>query len=206
MGSRRDPAGLTVVAVRTVARGVRWLILLLALYTIALSLPRLKVWPDGWEIPASGFIQSRIGVGDETAAGIALASLALSYWGAREGKEATADLIRIISFLSGLPWLATLMDWFAKGVAVMFKTIRQRAMNIIREEARAEGLAEGLSEGRTKGRAEGRSEGRTEGRAEGRAEGRTEEAARWQAWLERRIVSNPELLNDDDPPPAPPRK
>ena len=198
MGSRRDSAGLTVLALRTVARGARWLILLLALYTVGLSLPRLEFWPDGWEIPDSGFIQNLIGVGDETAAGIALASLVLSYWGAREGKEATADLIRIISFLSGLPWLATLMDWFAKGVAVMFKTIRERAMNIIREEARAEGLAEG----RTKGRAEGR----TEGRAEGRAEGRTEEAARWQAWLERRIASNPDLLNDDDPPPAPPRE
>lgn len=182
MGGRCGSAGLKVAALRTVARSTRWLILLLALYTIALSLPQLEVWPDGWEIPASGFIQNRIGVGDETAAGIALASLVLSYWGAREGKEATADLTRIISFLSGLPWLATLVDWFAKGVAVMFKTIRQRAMNIIREEARAEGLAEGL------------------------AEGRTEEAARWQAWLERRIVSNPELLDDDDPPPAPPRK
>ena len=178
VGSRRDPVGFAGMARRAVARGTRWLILLLALYTIALSLPRLEVWPDGWEIPASGFIQNRIGVGDETAAGIALASLVLSYWGAREGKEATADLARIISFLSGLPWLATLADWFAKGVAVMFKTIRQRAMNIIREEGRTEGLAEG----------------------------RTEEAARWQAWLERRIVSNPELLSDDDPPPAPPRK
>ena len=79
MGSLHSPAGLKAVALRTAAHGARWLILLLALYAIALSLPRLEVWPDGWEIPVSGLIQNRIGVADEAVVCIALASLVLSY-------------------------------------------------------------------------------------------------------------------------------
>lgn len=160
--------------------------MLLALYAIALSLPRLEVWPDGWEIPVSGLIQNRIGVADEAVVCIALASLALSYWGAREGKDTAADLVRIAVFLSGLPWAATISGWIVKGVAIMFKTLRQRAMDLIREEALAEG--------------------RGAGKAEGLDEGRAEESARWQAWLERRIAANPELLDENDPPPAMPKK
>ncbi len=64
----------------------------------------------------------------------------------------------------------------------MFQTLKQRAMDLIREEALAEGLGKGKDEGRA------------------------EESARWQAWLERRIAANPELLDDDDPPPAMPKK
>ena len=64
----------------------------------------------------------------------------------------------------------------------MFKAIKQRAMDMMREE----GLAEG--------------------RAKGRAEGRAEVSAEWQAWLERRVASNPDLLDDNDPPPVRPAK
>ena len=188
MESRHGPAGWKAVALRTIARSARWLILLLALYAIALSLPRLEVWPDGWEIPVSSFIQSRIGVADEAAVCIALASLVVSYWGAREGRDAVVDLARVAGFLSGLPWATTIGGWIVEGVAIMFKTIRQRAMDLIREEARAEGLAEGLAEGR----------------AEGRAEADAEATARWQAWLERRVAANPDFLDENDPPPAPP--
>ena len=156
---------------RAVRRGARWLILLLALYVIALSLPRLEFWPDGWEIPVSGLIQKRVGLADEAVACVVFASLVLSYWATREGKESAADLVRIAGFLAGLPWAATLVDWVAKGVAIMFKTIRKRAMDMIREEARAEA--------------------------------RAEEAAKWQAWLGRRVESNPDLLDENDPPPAP---
>ena len=156
---------------RAVRRGARWLILLLALYVIALSLPRLEFWPDGWEIPVSGLIQKRLGVEDEAVACVVFASLVLSYWATREGKESAADLVRIAGFLAGLPWAATLVDWVVKGVAIMFKTIRKRAMDMIREEARAEA--------------------------------RAEEAAKWQAWLGRRVESNPDLLDENDPPPAP---
>lgn len=190
MGSLHSPAGLKAVALRTVAHGARWLILLLALYATALSLPRLEVWPDGWKIPVSGLIQNRIGVADEAVVCIALASLVLSYWGAREGKDTAADLVRIAGFLSGLPWAATISGWIVKGAAIMFKTLKQRAMDLIREEARAEGHAQGIAEAR----------------ATVREEGRAEESARWQAWLERRIAANPELLDDDDPPPAMPKK
>ena len=59
----------------------------------------------------------------------------------------------------------------------MFKAIRQRAMDMMREEAQAKG------------------------REEGRAEGREEVSAEWRAWLERRVASNPYLLDDNDPPP-----
>ena len=171
---------------RAVRRGVRWLILLLALYVIALSLPRLEFWPDGWEIPVSGLIQKRVGLTDEAVACVVFASLVLSYWATREGKESAADLVRIAGFLAGLPWAATLVHWMAKGVAIMFKTIRQRAMEIIREEARAEGLEQGLEQGQEQGRAE--------------------ESSRWQDWLERRIASNPDLLDESDPPPASPKR
>ena len=175
---------------QAVARSVRWLILLLALYAIALSLPRLEFWPEDWKIPAGGFIQNRLGVADEAVVCIALASLVLSYWGAREGRASAGDLVKIAGFLSGLPWAATLLDWAAKGVAIMFKTIKQRAMDIIREEGRVEGHAEGLSEGHV----------------EGRAEGRAENTAEWQAWLDRLVEANPDLLDENDPPPAPPKR
>ena len=186
MGNRHDPAGLKSVALRTVARSARWLILLLALYAIALSLHRLEFWPEDWKIPVSGFIQNRLGVADEAVVCIALASLVLSYWGAREGKASAGDLVKIVGFLSGLPWAATLLDWVAKGVAIMFKAIKQRAMEMIQEEARAEGLEQGLEQGQEQGRAEN--------------------SAEWQAWLERRVAANPDLLDKNDPPPAPPHK
>ena len=166
MGSRHDPAGLKAVALRTAARSARWLILLLALYAIALSLPRLEVWPAGWKIPLSGLIQNRIGVSDETVVCVALASLVLSYWGAREGKASARDLVRIIGILFGLPWAATLVDWMAKGVGIMFKTIRQRAMEMIREEARAEALEVVREEVRAEAREEVRAEVRAEAREE----------------------------------------
>ena len=198
MGSRHDPAGLKAVALRTAARSARWLILLLALYAIALSLPRLEVWPAVWKIPVSGLIQNRIGVSDETVVCVALASLVLSYWGAREGKASARDLVRIIGILFGLPWAATLVDWMAKGVGIMFKTIRQRAMEMIREEIREEVQAEA--------REKAREEVRAEVRAEAREVARAEEAAKWQAWLGRRVESNPDLLDENDPPPAPPKR
>jgi len=154
----------------------------LALYAIALSLPQLEAWPESWEIPISGLIRNRLGVADEIVICIALASLVLSHWGAREDKESAADLARVVGFLSGLPWAATLIDWVAKGVLIMFKAIKQRAMDMMREE----GLAEG--------------------RAKGRVEGRAEVSAEWQAWLERRVASNPDLLDDNDPPPVRPAK
>lgn len=182
MENRHGDTGLKTVIMRAVRRGARWLILLLALYVIALSLPRLGFWPDGWEIPASGLVQKRLGVLDEAVVCAIFASLVLSYWATREGKESAADLVRIAGFLAGLPWAATLADWVAKGVAIMFKAIRQRAMEIIREEARAEA------------------------QAEARAEARADEAAKWQAWLGRRVESNPHLLDENDPPPAPPAK
>ena len=185
MGSRQVPTGWKAVAMRAVARSARWLILLLALYAIALSLPRLEFWPEDWKIPAGGFIQNRLGVADEAVVCIALSSLVLSYWGAREGKASARDLVKIAGFLSGLPWAATLLDWAAKGVSIMFKTIKQRAMEMIREEALAEGRAEGLSEGRAEAR---------------------ENSAEWQAWLERRVAANPDLLDENDPPPAPPKQ
>ena len=184
MENRRNNAGLKGVMLRAIARGGRWLILLLALYAIVLSLPKLKAWPESWEIPIIGLIRDRVGVADEIVICIALASLVLSHWGAREGKESAADLARVVGFLSGLPWAATLIDWVAKGVLIMFKAIKQRAMDMMREE--------GLAEGREKGR------------VEGRVEGRAEVSAEWQAWLERRVASNPDLLDDSDPPPAPP--
>lgn len=182
MGNRRNNTGPEAVMLRAVTRGGRWLILLTALYAIALSLPRLEAWPDDWKIPISGLIQSRLGIADEAVVCIALASMVLTYWGAREGKESAADLARVVGLLSGLPWAATLFDWVAKGVLIMFKAIRQRAMDMMREE------------------------GRAEGRAEGRVEGRAEVSAEWQAWLERRVASNPDWLDDNDPPPAPPAK
>ena len=157
---------------------------MLALYAIAMSLPQLEFWPESWEIPISGLIRNRLGVADEIVVCIALASLVLSHWGAREGKESAADLARVAGFLTGLPWAVTLTNWVAKGVLIMFKAIKQRAMDMMREE--------GLAEGRAKGR------------AEGRVEGRAEVSAEWQAWLERRVASNPDLLDDNDPPPAPP--
>ena len=196
MENRQAPTGLKTVALRTVARSARWLILLLALYAVAQSLPRLEVWPDGWKIPVSGFIQNRLGVADEAVVCIALASLVLSYWGVREGKKSAADLARMAGFLSGLPWAATLMDWVAKGVVIMFKTIRQRAMDMIREEARAEGLEQG--------REQGLEQGLEEGLEQGLERGRAEEAAKWRAWWERRTAANPDFLDENDPPPAPP--
>ena len=185
MGNRHN-TDLKTAMFTAVRRGARWLILLLALYVIALSLPRLEFWPDGWAIPVSGLIQEHVGVADEAVACVVFASLVLSYWATREGKESVADLVRIAGFLAGLPWAATLVDWVAKGVVIMFKTIRQRAMEIIREEAREEA--------------------RAEVRAEARAQARAEEAAKWQAWLGRRVESNPDLLDENDPPPAPPAK
>lgn len=173
-----------------IKRGARWLTLFLALYAIALSLPKFGFWPDGWQVPISRTIQSAIGVNDETVVCLALASLVLSYWGSKEGKEAASDLARITGFLSGLPWVATVSAWVVKGAAFMFKTLRRKATELIRDEALAEG----------------RDEGRAEGRDEGRAEGRVEEAAKWQAWLERRISANPDLLDENDPPPSPPSR
>lgn len=105
MGSLRSPAGLKAAALRTVAHGARWLILLLALYATALSLPRLEAWPDGWKIPVSGLVQDRIGVADEAVVCIALASLVLSYWGAREGRDTAANLVRISGFCPACPGL-----------------------------------------------------------------------------------------------------
>ncbi len=198
MENRHNNTGLKAVTLRAVARGARWLLLLTALYVIALSLPRLEVWPDSWKIFISGFIQNRIGVADEIVICIALASLVLSYWGVREGKESATDLARMSGFLSGLPWAVTLMDWVAKGAVIMFKTIRQRAMDMIREEARAEGLEQGLEEGLEQGLEQGLERGLEQGRAE--------EAAKWRAWWERRVASKPDLLDDNDPPPAPPAK
>ena len=156
-----------------------------ALYAVAQSLPRLETWPDGWKIPVSSFIQNRLGVADEAMVCIALASLVLSCWGAREGKKSAADLARMAGFLSGLPWAATLMDWVAKGVVIMFNTIRQRAMDMIREEARTEGLEQG----------------RKQGLEQGLERGRAEEAAKWRAWWERRTAANPDFLDENDPPP-----
>lgn len=189
MESQHGPAGWKAAVRRTVTRSARWLILLLALYAIALSLHRLEIWPDGWKIPVSGFIQNRLGVADEAMVCIALASLVLSYWGAREGKKSAADLARMAGFLSGLPWAATLMDWVAKGVVIMFNTIRQRAMDMIREEARTEGLEQG------------RKQGLEEGLEQGLERGRAEEAAKWRAWWERRTAANPDFLDENDPPP-----
>ena len=131
MENRHNNAGLKGVMLRAIARGGRWLILLLALYAIVLSLPKLKAWPESWEIPIIGLIRDRVGVADEIVICIALASLVLSHWGAREGKESAADLARVVGFLSGLPWAATLIDWVAKGVLIMFKAIKQRAMDMI---------------------------------------------------------------------------
>ena len=74
----------------------------------------------------------------------------------------------------------------------MFNTIRQRAMDMIREEARTEGLEQG------------RKQGLEEGLEQGLERGRAEEAAKWQAWWERRTAANPDFLDENDPPPAPP--
>lgn len=161
-----------------------------ALYAIALSVPALDVWPDAWRIPVNDNIEKAIGVNDDTVVCIALASLVLGYWGAAEGRRAAADLVRIAGFLSGLPWVTTIGGWLVKGTAFMFKTLRQKATDLIREEARTKGLAEGLAEGR----------------AEGKAAGRAEEAEKWRAWLERRIADNPDLWDENDPPPPVPPK
>ena len=77
--------------IRNAARGGKWLIPVAALAAIALSLLRLSVTPEGWQSERVCAAVEGLGrlVPDPVAC-IALASLMLIYWGARERGEAAA--------------------------------------------------------------------------------------------------------------------
>ena len=194
MPKRRGKSGLKNFVGRALERGARWALLLVALYAIALALPRLPFWPGHWQIPVSDGIKKVTGIADEAVVCIALASAVISYLSAREGRATARDLVKIAGFVSGLPWVTTISGWMIKGAVIVFKTLRRKVEDVIREEARAEA------------RAELREEVHAEVREEVRAEGRVEESAKWRSWLERRLEANPDLLDENDPPPEPPKQ
>ena len=173
--------------IRHAARSGKWLIPLAALAAIALSLLRLNVTPEGWQSERVCAAAEGLGrlVPDPVAC-IALASLMLIYWGAREREDAAALLGALAGWLTGIPGMATLGQWAMKGAMHMFATIKRK----VYEQILADGRSQGHSEGRDIGREEGQSVGRQQANAE------------WDAWLERQMKAGVFVPDDNDPPPS----
>ena len=207
MNDNGNPASRKVSAIRAIARGAKWLVPLAALTAIAFSLLRLNVTPERWQSETVCEAAAELGrfVPDPVAC-IALASVILLYWGARERKDAAALVGILAGWFTGIPGMSTVGQWAVKGAVYMFATIKRKVYEQILADGRSQGHVEGRSEGRAEGRSEGRAEGRSEGRAvgrvEGRSEGRQQTNAEWDAWLERRTKTGVFVPDDNDPPPS----
>ena len=133
--------------IRNAARGGKCLIPVAALAAIALSLLRLSVTPEGWQSERVCAAVEGLGrlVPDPVAC-IALASLMLIYWGARERGEAAALAGLLAGWLTGVPGMTALVRGAVKGAVYMFATIKRKVYEQI--------LADGRSDGRKRANAE----------------------------------------------------
>ena len=142
-GNAADAGSSRTALIRNAAKGGKWLIPAAALAAIALSLLRLDVTPEGWQSEKVCAAAEGLGrlVPDPVAC-IALASLMLIYWGARERQEAAALAATLTGWLTGIPGMAMLARGVVKGAVYMFGTLKRKVHEQILADGRKQANAE----------------------------------------------------------------
>ena len=139
MENNGNIAGARSAKIRNIARGIKWLVPFGALAAIAVSLLQLNATPQGWLTESACKAAAEVGrFTPDPVACIALASVLLLYWTAKERKDAVILLSVLAGWLTGVPGVAIAGRWAVKGATYMFATIKRKVYEQIRAEGRAE--------------------------------------------------------------------